>query len=323
MPKTQMNKNYLLSTFLIVIAAVGGWWWGTNQNKITNDHHDGLKDDVIAPQRLALEEEAFLSTLQPLRLRLIQMVNDLPDEAVSMYLEYLPTGANIDINKEGRMWPASLPKLPLAMSVLKKVEKGQWRLDDELVMLPDDRNENWGTLFKDPIGTRYTIEKLVTEVLVHSDNTAFEILYRNMDQAETIQISESMGLDALFDKEGKVSAKEYARIIRSLYVANYLSPDSSRFIINKLADTPYDQRYLGAGFPTDAQWAHKIGEDNSNESVLDAGILYIGNRRMLMVVMINYSLLGGGDPGLAKADELMKEFGTVIYDYLEDGKMAL
>jgi hypothetical protein len=39
--------------------------------------------------------------------------------------------------------------------------------------------------------------------------------------------------------------------------------------------------------------------------------------------MINYSLLGGGDAGLAKADELMKEFGTVIYDYLEDGKMAL
>ncbi len=314
-------KGTLLISLGILFFVSLGWFLGVYYHLKNNHIHENLEEEILAPQRLALEDDVFITTLQPLRLKLTQMVSDLPEGSVSMYLEHLPTGANIDINKEGRMWPASLPKLPLAISIMKKIEKGEWRLDDELVMMLEDRNENWGSLFKEPVGSRFTIEKLVDEVLVHSDNTAFEILYRNLEQEETINISEAMGLDALFDKEGKVSAKEYARIVRSLYVANYLTPESSRLILSKLMNTPYDRRYLGAGFPEGTKWAHKIGEDNSNKSVLDAGILYIGSHRMMMVVMINYTNLNGGEEGLQKADELMKDFGRVIYDYLEDGKL--
>jgi len=44
----------------------------------------------------------------------------------SVYFEYLPTGANISINKDAEFFPASLLKVPVAMAIAKKIDKREW-----------------------------------------------------------------------------------------------------------------------------------------------------------------------------------------------------
>ena len=143
------------------------------------------------------------------------------------------------------------------MAVMKKVERGEWELYNELIMTREDRDTEWGDVYKYPIGTPLTIEELIEEMLLHSDNTAYRILYRNLSLDEVKDVFMSLGLDDFFDQEGKITAKEYTRLIRSLYTSNYLSPEHSQFLLDVLSRTDYDD-YLGLGIPDTVQFAHKI-----------------------------------------------------------------
>lgn len=90
-----------------------------------------------------MEEQNIITTLQPIREKFREIVEKNGSEHISLYFEYLNTGANISINPDLRILPASLIKVPLAMAVMKKVERGEWRLSNELVMMKDDRDMNW------------------------------------------------------------------------------------------------------------------------------------------------------------------------------------
>lgn len=90
-----------------------------------------------------MEEKNIITTLQPIRLKFRDIIEKNGPNSISLYFEYLNTGANISINPDLRILPASLIKVPLAMAVMKKVERGEWFLSNELVMMKDDRDTNW------------------------------------------------------------------------------------------------------------------------------------------------------------------------------------
>lgn len=62
----------------------------------------------------------LLTTVQPIREKLHTLFQEESLEHTSLYFEYLNTGANISINQDIRILPASLIKVPLAMAVMKK-----------------------------------------------------------------------------------------------------------------------------------------------------------------------------------------------------------
>lgn len=134
----------------------------------------------LDPMRNFLHEEDIITTLQPIREEFQKIVTREGPNSISIYFEYLTTGANISINQDLRILPASLIKVPLAMAVMKKVESGHWNLDNELVLMKEDRDINWGEVYKRPIGSTITIRELIDEMLLNSDNTAYHILYRNL-----------------------------------------------------------------------------------------------------------------------------------------------
>lgn len=90
-----------------------------------------------------MEEKHIITTLQPIREKFREIIDQNGPDSISLYFEYLNTGANISINPDLRILPASLIKVPLAMAVMKKVERGEWLLTNELVMMKEDRDTNW------------------------------------------------------------------------------------------------------------------------------------------------------------------------------------
>lgn len=268
---------------------------------------------LVDPARQYIRQEDMVVNIQPLREYLNGIVAKHGVTSMSVYFEMLNTGGNISINQDLHIWPASLVKLPLAMAVIKKVEKEEWKWQNELVLMPEDAEEHSGQLYNRQIGSTFTIEELVRELLVNSDNTAYQILSRNITESEMQEVVNETGLELLLDEEGKFSAKEYTRLLRALYTSSFLKRTNSEKVLEYLNQSPFKE-FLSQGLPADVKFSHKYGENKELDVFSDAGIVYAGNRPYAIAVMIQER----GDPEQAKerVKKIMKEVSEYTYNYV-------
>lgn len=317
--KNFLKDNWLkfLVIFLIFLNILTVVFFLYRKETIVN------KYPYIDFSRNFIDQEHYITTLQPLRENLVEMAKEFGNDSVSIYIEDLNTGSNISINQDKYIWPASLTKLPLALAVVKKIEDGQWKLSNELVLMKGDIDSNSGDvnnlLSKYPLGTTFTIEKLLQELLTNSDNTAYFILKRNMHQDELYKVVEDLGLDKLFSDNGRLSAKEYSRLFRSLYTANFLSRENSQMILEML-DASIFNDFITYGLFDLVKFPHKYGENDQLRAYSDSGIVYVPNRPYIISVMIQ------GDEKIPlgvdkeKATVFMREISNVTYDYISKVK---
>ncbi len=261
---------------------------------------------LLNPARAFISPKDLIINIQPLRDEL-QVIGD-KDTRISIYFEFLNTGANIAVNKDAEFWPASLLKLPVSMAVTKKIERGEWSWDNELVIMTSDKDDRFGELYKKPIGTRLTLDKLVRETLQYSDNTSNFMLVRNLEPVEFQAIYDHLGLTDFMSKEGKISAKKYSVMFRSLYNASYLSEKNSEKLLAMMADTPFDE-YVGSAIPDDIQFSHKIGVSDERNAFLDAGIVYVPNRPYIITVMVATN-------SNKEAKKIMQDISDRVYKYI-------
>ena len=273
---------------------------------------------MIDFSRSFISQDNFLTTINPLRERVRDMVKEFGEDKVSIYIEYINTGANISINPYLYIWPASLTKMPLALAVMKKVEKGEWKMTNELVLMKGDANMMSGVkdnpLSEYPIGTRFTIEKLIEELIINSDNTAYYILLRNLHQDDLSEVIRSLGMEALFTKEGKISAKEYSRILRALYSASFLNRENSQKILSLMSEAKFNE-FLSSGLEEGVIFSHKYGEDDLLNVYSDSGIVYLENRPYIISVMIQGEKEQYYKIEKEKASVFMKELSREVYEY--------
>lgn len=274
----------------------------------------------IDPARSLVNQEHFITNLQPLRDSIKELVAQEESNGfkISVYIEYLNTGANISINHETGIWPASLAKVPLSMAVIKKIESGDWKLFNELVLMSGDADEKSGDgenpLSEYPVGTRFSIENLLKSLLIDSDNTAYNILKRNLHQDERNRVIEDLGLQELFSKEGRMSAKEYSRIFRVLYTSSFLTREHSQKILQWLDESPYDV-YLSYGINKKVHFPHKYGENIDLNVYSDSGIVYIPNRPYLITVMIEGSEKSDWKEIQKQSQDFMRSVSEKTYEY--------
>ncbi len=284
------------------------------QERAANPVHALERFTFINPSRNLTEQKHFFSTINPLREDIRNTITAYEAEGyrIGLYFEYLNTGANISVNPDMRFWPASLSKMPTAFVVMKKVQDGDWKLSNELVLFDEDKDDRFGTLYKEPVGTRFTVEELLRKLLIESDNTAHKIFIRNMSSNEYDKLIEALGMENLFDKEYDITAKEYSRIFSALFNASYLDRTHSQLLLEYLAETPFTE-FLDAGVPENITFSHKIGEEFEKSVFLDSGIVYTPHRPYLLTIMVDTSANNGG---VEKAKEIMKTLSEKAYTYV-------
>ena len=303
-------KIFLIILGLILITSLSFFLGG----KILNKNIDFKNPyPLIDPARSLVEQKHFFSTIEPLRKELKSIVQKYENEGsdIGVYFEFLNTGANVSINQDKRFWPASLSKMPTAFVVMKKVELGEWKLDNELILYYEDRNDAFGELYKKEVGTRLTIEELLKELIVNSDDTAHRILIRNLEGGDFEKMLSALGMEELYNKDYDITAKEYSRVFRSLYTSSYLKRNYSTFLLELLSSTNFND-FLGGGIPRDVIFSHKIGEHDPESTYLDSGVVYIPDRPYLLTVMVNTKSSGGRE----KAKEIMQEISKASYQYV-------
>lgn len=276
----------------------------------------------LGPAAVLQDKQDALVNFHPLRESLKNTYTNHDDYLVSIYFEYLPTGAHISVNRDARIWPASLIKIPVAMAAMKKVERGDWKLSNELVILDEDKDRDFGELYRKPTGTTIAIEQLLEESLARSDNTAHFVLLRNIESSELEEVFIHLGLDETLEAlkraptelevDNRMTARGFSIFFRSLYNATYLSPEYSQMFLSILLNSP--REYLALGLPEEVPFAHKTGIRADDQVWVDSGIVYLARRPYLLTVMIQKNpnaLVPTSSP-----EELFSVISKEVHDYV-------
>ncbi len=282
----------------------------------------GSRSDYLNPSLRILDKRNLIVDFQELREKL-QRYETRGDYTVSVYFEYLPTGANIAVHKDEKIWPASLIKIPVAMAALKKVEEGKWKLDNELVILDQDKDSEFGDMYKLPTGTSMTIKKFLEESLVNSDNTAHFVLLRNLEGEELEDVFVHLGMDEVIDSlkrdnknesdvDNRITAKRYSVFFRSLYNSTYFTHENSEMFLEILSGAPNE--YLSAGLPSDIPFVHKTGIRIDERVMADSGIVYVPGRPYVLTVMIAQNKEGALDQEEIK--KMFEDISREVYYYV-------
>lgn len=263
---------------------------------------------LLDPSRGTYQQKDRIIDFQPLRQYLDKYE---ADQNTSIYFEYLPTGASIAIHNDAEFYPASLLKVPVAMAVAKKIERGEWKWTNELVLMSTDKNEEFGTLYKEPTNSTHTIEELVRRSLSDSDNTAHFILVRNLEIEEMKDVYDHMGLQGFLKTDGILSAERYSAMFRTLYTASFLSAEHSQKLLTYLSRSTFTD-YIQSALPDNIVFAHKIGVDGDKKVFLDSGIVYAPNRPYILTVMTKN--IDGG-PAIQLMHDVSEKVLTYINNY--------
>lgn len=291
-------------TFTAIILAISIVFFVTYNNSVPK-----TKYELLDPMREFMPQSSYIINIQDLRVYLHDLEDKYP-ENISIYYENINTGANISIGKDLRLFPASLSKLVQAILIVKKVEDGELKWDQELKPKPEDLSSDSGELYKTINSKSVTVEDLLEELLVNSDNTAQNMFRHELDVSDYVSFQQNTGLEDLYNEKGLISAKEYTRILRVLYTSNYLEPENSEKILELMAQAKFKD-YLSQGIPNDIKFAHKYGENTQYNIFADSGIVYIEDKPYMLTVIIK-----GKDSSLETrnwATNLMKDISQKAY----------
>lgn len=277
---------------------------------------------LLSPAIDVIEKKNRIVNFQDLRDYLTSTYENRSDYLVSIYFEYLPTGANISVNKDEKIWPASLIKIPVAMAAMKKVQDNKWKLTNDLVVLDEDKDSEYGDMYKESTGSTHSIQSFLEKSLIDSDNTAHFVLLRNLDGAELEDVYVHLGLDDVIDAlkkspkkeneiDNRITAKRYSIFFRSLYNATYLDAEHSQLFLSILGRASRD--LLGRGLPDDVVFVHKTGIRVDESVRADSGIVYVEGRPYILTVMMQKKH-GKIDEG--EVDEIFRSISEKVYTYV-------
>ncbi len=275
------------------------------------NHVENYNKFPLVSKRVFLDNpNDIIINFVPLRKALRSYV-DAQDGKVGVYFEYLPSGVSVGVNATEEIRLASLSKVPLAMSILKKVESGEIKLSDKLFLKKEHLDNRFGRLWEKGAGTPITIEELIKASLQQSDNTAYQSLFAALSDREVREVYDNLEIEIIASSTPLVSPKSFSSIFRSLYLASFLMEDKSNYLLDILTKTDFHDK-IPAGVPSDVLVAHKIGVfdrvDTLDKVYTDCGIVYVPLRPYILCIFVQDSE--------DKAIKHMSLISKMVYGYV-------
>jgi beta-lactamase class A len=108
--------------------------------------------------------------------------------SIGVHVRDLSSGAVLSHRGDETWYFASMVKLPVAIAVMRGVEQHRWSLDTLLELREDDLVDGAGFTLHHAVGTRLSVRYLMEQMLIHSDNTASDVLIRlvGIDQVNAV-----------------------------------------------------------------------------------------------------------------------------------------
>lgn len=219
--------------------------------------------------------------------------------AISVWVRDLNDAQTASTNENQRYDPASLLKLPLMIAYFKVAELDPTLLQTTLPYtdtgIVNDSIQDFAPSSSLIVGQSYTVEQLIEDMIINSDNNATAALLAHLDPSIFTQTLLDLGIKIpSSDNTGLhdfITAKSYATIFRTLYNSSYLSRDDSQKALALMSKEAFAG--IAGPLPAGTVVAHKFGErevDNMDGSVQvrelhDCGIVYKKNEPYTLCIM--------------------------------------
>lgn len=307
-----MKKKTIYSIILIIIV-------GLIIFKIHEKSHEEVENNqgLLSPrvyQGILQEESKLLFNFEPLEEAIKEYISK-KDETISVYLINARDSSALSINNEIQYEPASLNKLPLAIAILNKVEKGELNLNDILEIKDENRDASSGELYKIE-NKEKTIDELLREMLVNSDNTAYKVLVEQVTKEEIEKLSYYLDYYQYneLSKYYTVNAESNVRLFSSLYLSTVLKKENSEKILSYMTDSTLDIHKI-SGIPEDIKVSHKFANyyQKGEQYFHDCGIMYLENSRMIYCIMTK-------DISGVEAEQIIGSIVHSIHQYVTKSK---
>ncbi|MHC9541529.1 MAG: serine hydrolase [Vulcanimicrobiota bacterium] len=126
----------------------------------------------------ALGEAPSLTSLSPLEKKLKSTIKSVGDDMdVGIAVTHIEKGLSLNIHGTKAYPLASVFKVPILVTVMKKIDNGELTLATPITIREQDRCIGSGTLKELPAGTKTSVQKCIELMITISDNTATDLLW--------------------------------------------------------------------------------------------------------------------------------------------------
>ncbi len=213
----------------------------------------------------------------------------------------------LNFNGTSRLVMQSVFKFPIAMAVLNLVDKGKYKLDQQMKVGKGDLPAGTYSPLRDkyPKGTEIALGDLLSYMVSLSDNNACDFLLKKLGGPDKVQkYLQSLGIKGIniAASEGDMrkawevqytnwcKPAEMVRLLDMLCQGKVLSKSSNDFLQKILTETSTGPNRLRGLLPKDAVVAHKTGSSATNDEGLtpatnDIGIITLPNGKHLAIAV--------------------------------------
>jgi beta-lactamase class A len=312
-------KFSFIVSFLILISLQFVSFMGyRNQdiNKLLGSQYlsnsQAFLDTVLPQPMLVFATEKNINTLKN------EITNILAEDILnySVSIKDLKTNSSVEINADEIFYPASISKLPIAVLILRDIESGLIKLDDNLVLIDEMKAYDSDILFALPSGTELSIGELLRLMLVESDNTAMMILEELLGGNELVNYRtlNELGVSKLSRYPMETTAREVDKILENIIRGKYLNKELNSLLIQHMSNTSLgSQDRIAKGVPKGIKVAHKIGELVTEYGYVyqDCGIVFAPKGDLSIVVL-------NRDIDRDQAKEKIREITEFTYTFFEN-----
>lgn len=247
---------------------------------------------TLQAQRSSKERDSLRTHIS----RITQRVN----ARVGVSISLLEAGDSLTVRGEERFPMMSVYKLPIAIAVLKELDKGSIFLEKYVLLPKDSVFTGEEEMYSDANfpERKITVGQLLTLMLVQGSNTACDqllALLRGPANIQTYLDDLNIRNMAVVNTEREVNASpilkddnwstpnEMAKLLAIAYTGDYLSTKSHDFLWDKMTETVTGPDRLKGLLPKDTRVAHRTGTGYGVYN--DVGMITLPSGKHLIVTV--------------------------------------
>lgn len=253
--------------------------------------------------------------------RLNDYLSRLPTSIkVSMVVENLNGERYFAFRPEVQVPAASVIKIPILMELMEQANQQKIDLNKSYTLTATDKTGGSGIIANMPEGKQFTVRELAQEMIRSSDNTATNILIKEVGMKAVNQNLISLGstktqlnrimMDTLAAKQGRenyVNAVEINDLLRKIYNKKVATPALCHEMIEILKNCA-DTTTIPRNLPKFVAIAHKTGELGYVRG--DAGIVYTTQPFILSIFVEGFG-------NVKQAEEIIGDIALICWENLK------
>jgi beta-lactamase class A len=219
----------------------------------------------------------------------------------------LETGQNASLNGSEKFAMQSVYKLPISMAVMKEVDAGKYRSDQEIEIKKEDFvSKGQASLLRDnfPDGTKIELWHVIEYAISHSDGTASDVLLNLAGGPSEVQkyLTEIGVTDMMIKSSEKELGKDWQvqyenfatpnaaiALLTELKSGASLDRERSKLIMDFMNESEPGANRLRGQLPESAYVAHKTGTSGTRSGLTaatnDIGIVSLPNGNFLLIAV--------------------------------------